>query len=49
MEICSEGDRLVAWKKSEADSMGKWLGRGELNLGESVDKYLSLARDGDSR
>ncbi len=47
LEICSEGGRLVAWKKSASDPFEKWRGRGRLPTGKSADEYLRLTRDGD--
>jgi len=49
LEVQTEGDLLVAWKKSDADPFEKWRGRGQLPAGQTAEEYLRLVRDGDSR
>ena len=49
LEIQSEGNLLVAWKKPGNDPFEKWRGRGRLPAGKNVDEYIRLIRDGDSR
>ena len=48
LEVQTEGNLLLAWKKSDPDPFEKWRGRGRLPTGKTVDEYLRLARDGDS-
>ena len=49
LEVQTEGDLLLAWKKSDADPFEKWRGRGRLPVGKNAEEYLRLVRDGDSR
>ena len=49
MEVQSQGDLLVAWKKTGNDPFGRWRGRGTVPAGQTTDEYLRLTRDGDSR
>jgi len=51
LEIRTEGEMLVAWRKfdSDDDVFEKWRGRGRTPGGAPVDKYLGLIRDGDGR
>ncbi len=49
LEVQTEGDLLVAWKKSDADPFEKWRGRGQLPAGKTTEEYLRLIRDGDGR
>jgi len=49
LEVQTEGDVLLAWKKTANDPFEKWRGRGRLPAGKNVDAYLSLIRDGDER
>jgi bifunctional DNA-binding transcriptional regulator/antitoxin component of YhaV-PrlF toxin-antitoxin module len=49
IEVRSQGDLLVAWKKNDDDPFAKWRGRGALPAGQTSDEYLRLTRDGDSR
>lgn len=48
LEVQTEGDVLVAWKKSATNPFEKWRGRGRLPAGTSGDDYLRLLRDGHS-
>jgi bifunctional DNA-binding transcriptional regulator/antitoxin component of YhaV-PrlF toxin-antitoxin module len=49
IEVQSQGDLLVAWKKTENDPFAKWRGRGTPPAGQTVDEYLRLIRDDHSR
>ena len=49
IELQSQGDLLLAWKKAEHDPFARWRGRGTLPTGLNGDEYLRLIRDGDSR
>jgi AbrB family looped-hinge helix DNA binding protein len=49
LEVQSQAGKLVAWKKDGADVFEKWRGLGKLPAGISVDDYLRLIRDGNSR
>jgi bifunctional DNA-binding transcriptional regulator/antitoxin component of YhaV-PrlF toxin-antitoxin module len=49
IELQSQGDLLLAWKKTENDPFSKWRGRGSLPSGQTIDEYIRLTRDGDSR
>lgn len=48
LEVQTEGDVLVAWKKSATNPFEKWRGRGRLPPGATGDDYLRLTRDGHS-
>ena len=48
LEVQTEGDLLVAWKKSATNPFENWRGRGRLPTGTSGDDYLRLLRDGHS-
>jgi bifunctional DNA-binding transcriptional regulator/antitoxin component of YhaV-PrlF toxin-antitoxin module len=48
LEVQTEGDLLVAWKKSATNPFENWRGRGRLPAGTSGDDYLQLLRDGHS-
>lgn len=48
IELQSQGDMLLAWKKTENDPFAKWRGRGTLPTGQTPDEYLRMTRDGDS-
>ena len=49
VELHTEGDLLVAWKKSANDPFEQWRGRGQLPAGKSAADYLRLIRNGDGR
>ena len=40
LEVQTEGDLLVAWKKSDADPSEKWRGRGQLPAGQTAEEFL---------
>lgn len=44
LEVQTEGDLLVAWKKSDADPFEKWRGLGQLPAGQTAAEYLRLTR-----
>lgn len=47
LEVQTEGNLLIAWKRSEANPFEKWRGRGHLPSGTTGDEYLRSTRDGD--
>jgi AbrB family looped-hinge helix DNA binding protein len=49
LKVHSQDGRLIAERETYADVLRRWRGRGQLRVGTSVDEYLKLVRDGDSR
>lgn len=46
LDFTEEAGRLVATKRDSVDYFEKWLGKGKLPLGQTVDDYLGQVRDG---
>jgi hypothetical protein len=47
LEVQTEGEMLIAWKRSEGNPFERWRGRGHLPVGTTGDDYLRYTRDGD--
>ena len=47
LEVQTEGEMIIAWKRSEANPFERWRGRGHLPVGTTGDDYLRYTRDGD--
>ncbi len=45
LDFSAEDGRLIACKRVEGGSLGKWRGRGKLPVGQTVDTYLGRVRD----
>ena len=47
LEVQTEGEMLIAGKRSEANPFERWRGRGHLPVGTTGDDHLRYTRDGD--